>query len=57
MPATTNSLGQLAARIQPKLLILDHIIRMGASDEELLAGVLAGGYNGKVVIGKDLERF
>ena len=50
-------LGALAARIRPKLLILDHIIRMGASDEELLAGVRAGGYNGKVVIGKDLDRF
>jgi ribonuclease Z len=50
-------LGVLAARIRPKLLILDHIIRMGASDEELLAGVLAGGYNGKAVIGKDLEKF
>jgi ribonuclease BN (tRNA processing enzyme) len=50
-------LGQLAARIQPKLLILDHIIRMGASDEELLAGVRAGGYSGRVVIGKDLERY
>jgi ribonuclease BN (tRNA processing enzyme) len=50
-------LGALAARIRPKLLILDHIIRMGASDEELLTGVLAGGYQGKVVIGKDLEKF
>jgi ribonuclease Z len=50
-------LGQLAARIEPKLLILDHIIRMGASDEELLAGVRAGGYSGRVVIGNDLERF
>ena len=50
-------LGALAARIQPKLLILDHIIRMGASDKELLAGVRAGGYEGKVVIGKDLDRF
>jgi ribonuclease Z len=50
-------LGALAARIRPKLLILDHIIRMGASDEELLAGVRAGGYAGKVVIGKDLDRF
>lgn len=50
-------LGALAARIRPKLLILHHIVRMGASDEELLAGVLAGGYNGKVVIGKDLEKF
>jgi ribonuclease Z len=50
-------LGQLAGRIQPKLLIVDHIIRMGASDEELLAGVRAGGYSGRVVIGKDLERY
>lgn len=50
-------LGALASRIRPKLLILDHVIRMGASDEELLAGVLAGGYNGRVVIGKDLEKF
>jgi ribonuclease BN (tRNA processing enzyme) len=50
-------LGALAARIRPKLLILDHIIRMGASDKELLAGVRAGGYEGKVVIGKDLDRF
>jgi ribonuclease BN (tRNA processing enzyme) len=50
-------LGALAVRVRPKLLILDHIIRMGASDEELLAGVLAGGYHGKVVIGKDLEKF
>jgi len=50
-------LGQLAARIQPKLLILDHLVRMGASDEELLAGVRAGGYAGRVVIGKDLERY
>ena len=50
-------LGALARRIRPKLLILDHIIRMGASDEELLAGVRSGGYNEKAVIGRDLERF
>ena len=50
-------LGAVAARIRPKLLILDHIIRMGASDEELLTVVHAGGYDGKVVIGKDLERY
>ncbi len=50
-------LGALAARIRPRLLILDHIIRMGASDEELLAGVRTGGYNERVVIGKDLDRY
>jgi len=50
-------LGRLAARIQAKLLILDHLIRMGASDEDLLEGVRAGGYSGRAVVGKDLERY
>ena len=49
-------LGKLAARVQPKLLILTHLIRMGASDDELIAGVRAGGYQGAVVVGHDLDR-
>jgi ribonuclease Z len=49
-------LGVMAARIKPKLLVLTHIIRMGATDEELLAGVRKG-YDGPVVVGKDLERY
>src|SRR6185436_16015957 len=39
-------LGSLAARIKPKLLLLTHIIRFGSSDEDLLNGVRAGGFNG-----------
>jgi ribonuclease BN (tRNA processing enzyme) len=50
-------LGALAARIQPKLLILYHLIRMGASDDELLAGVRAGGFTGRTVVGRDLDRY
>lgn len=50
-------LGAMAARIQPKFLILDHTIRFGASDEELLSGIRRGGYAGKAVVGKDLDRF
>jgi ribonuclease BN (tRNA processing enzyme) len=50
-------LGALAARIQPKLLILSHVIRMGAPDDELLAGIRAGGFTGRVVVGHDLERY
>lgn len=50
-------LGALAARIHPKFLILDHIIRFGASDEALLGSIRAGGYTGKAVVGKDLDRF
>jgi ribonuclease Z len=50
-------LGALAARAKPKLLVLTHIIRMGSTDEELLAGVRAGGFTGPVRVGKDLERY
>jgi ribonuclease BN (tRNA processing enzyme) len=49
-------LGALAKRIQPKVLVLTHIIRMGASDEELIAGVRRGGFEGRIVIGRDLAR-
>ena len=50
-------LGALASRAQPKLLILTHIIRSGSSDDDLIAGVRAGGFTGPVRVGKDLERY
>jgi ribonuclease Z len=50
-------LGALAARIKPSLLILHHIVRMGAGDDELIAGIRRGGFTGRVVIGKDLDRY
>jgi ribonuclease BN (tRNA processing enzyme) len=50
-------LGELARRINPQILILHHVVRMGASDEELINGVRRGGYLGRVVVGKDLDRF
>jgi ribonuclease BN (tRNA processing enzyme) len=50
-------LGALAKRIQPKLLVLTHIIRMGASDDELLAGIRKGGFTGHVVVGHDLGKY
>lgn len=52
-----TELGALATRIQPKLLVLSHIIRMGATDEELLTGIRAGGFTGNVVVGRDLGRY
>src|SRR5207244_1860055 len=48
--------GQLAARLQPKLLILTHIIRRGATDEELLANVRKS-FGGRAVVGHDLDRY
>jgi len=50
-------LGRIAARARPRLLILHHIVRMGGTDAELLRGVRAGGFTGRVVIGRDLERY
>jgi ribonuclease Z len=50
-------LGALASRAKPKLLILTHIIRMGSSDDDLLAGIRAGGFSGPVKVGKDLDRY
>ena len=50
-------LGKIAAEAKPKLVVLTHIIRMGASDEDLIRGVRAGGFAGHVVVGRDLGRY
>ncbi len=50
-------LGRLAAEARPGQLVLDHVLRFGGSDEEIVAGIRAGGYTGRVVFGKDLDRF
>jgi ribonuclease BN (tRNA processing enzyme) len=52
-----RELGALAARAKPGLLVLYHVVRMGATDDELLAGVRAGGFAGPAVVGKDLGRY
>lgn len=49
--------GTLAAAAQPKLLVLTHLVRMGGTDGEILAGVRRGGFTGIAVVGKDLERW
>ena len=55
---TSNvEVGRMAARIQPSLLVLHHVLRLGGTDAELLDGIRAGGYTGKVVIAKDLDVF
>lgn len=50
-------LGAIAARARPRILVLTHLIRMGASDSTLLAGVRRGGFTGRVVIGHDGDRY
>jgi ribonuclease Z len=50
-------LGMLAGEAQPKLLVLHHIVRHEADDDELLESIRAGGFEGEVVVAKDLDRF
>ena len=51
-------LGHLAGTAQPKLLILYHVVkRNGATDDEMLAEIRRGGFIGKAVVGKDLQRY
>lgn len=52
-----RELGALCARAEPKHLVLHHLVRMGGTDEDLIAGVRAGGYRGPVSIGRDLDRY
>lgn len=52
-----RELGALAARARPRLLVLYHIVRMGGTDQDLLDGVRAGGFDGPTVIGRDLDRY
>jgi ribonuclease Z len=52
-----EELGALAARAHPKLLVLTHVVRMGASDSEVVAGVRRGGYLGPIAVAHDLDRF
>ncbi len=49
--------GAIAARAQPKRLILSHVLRMGGTMDEVLAGVRRGGFRGTVVVANDLDRF
>ncbi|HXI22093.1 MAG TPA: MBL fold metallo-hydrolase, partial [Gemmatimonadales bacterium] len=52
-----RELGAMARRARPRRLVLYHIVRMGGTDEEILAGIRAGGFQGPTVIGHDLDRF
>jgi ribonuclease Z len=50
-------LGMLAAEAQPKLLVLHHIVRQVEDNDELLESIRDAGFDGDVVVAKDLDRF
>ncbi len=55
--ASDVEVGQLAASAQPRVLVLTHTIRMGATDADLIAGIRQGGFRGTVIVGTDLARY
>ncbi|MBM3906574.1 MAG: MBL fold metallo-hydrolase [Gemmatimonadetes bacterium] len=52
-----EELGAIAARAQPKTLVLSHVLRMGGTMDEVVAGIRRGGFRGTVVVAKDLDRY
>lgn len=50
-------LGKIALLAQPKLLVLTHVVGRMAAPEELMDGIRKGGFEGKVVVGKDLHEY
>jgi ribonuclease Z len=52
-----RELGVIAALAQPKLLVLHHIVRHGNDDEELARSIRASGYDGGIVVARDLDRY
>jgi ribonuclease BN (tRNA processing enzyme) len=53
---SAHELGELASRVQPKLLVLYHVLFWGASEETVLREVREK-YHGQVVLADDLDVF
>lgn len=49
-------LGELAKRVQPDLLVLHHVLFMGATEDQILAEV-GKAFDGRVIIANDLDIF
>ena len=52
-----EELGGMAARAKPKQLVLTHVLRMGGTVDEVVAGVRRGGYAGRLSVANDLDRY
>jgi ribonuclease Z len=50
-------LGKLASTAKPRLLLLSHVLFMGASEQDVIDGIRRGGFAGRVVIARDLGRY
>jgi ribonuclease BN (tRNA processing enzyme) len=52
-----EKLAQIAARTNPRVLVLTHIVPAGTSEPDMIKGIQAAGYRGRVAFGHDLDRF
>jgi len=52
---STKELGQIAAKCGAKELILYHVLRRHATDDQLVDEIRTGGYTGPILVGKDLD--
>jgi ribonuclease BN (tRNA processing enzyme) len=50
-------LGRLAAAANPKMLVLYHFAAQATAGDSVVAAIRREGYRGRVVVGKDLDRF
>jgi ribonuclease Z len=50
-------LARIASQVNPGLLVLNHVLRLGGTDDEILQNIRAAGYKGRVVVAKDLDRY
>ena len=50
-------LGTLAAAAKPRMLLLTHVLFMGAGEQEVVDGIRRGGFTGRVVVARDLTRY
>lgn len=50
-------IGVIAAKAQPKMVVLTHVIGLGATEADMVAAVKSKGYTGRVAVGHDLDRF
>lgn len=53
---STYELAKIANKLKPGLLVLNHVLFWGSRSEEILAEI-AENYDGKVVVGEDLDVF
>ncbi len=50
-------LARIASQVKPGLLVLNHVLRLGGTDDEILQNIRAAGYEGRVVVAKDLDSY